>query len=265
MITLTNQNVVEEKVEETTSQASSPQAEGAVTEPKNSQEEVATQEPDLSADETSDADVDKTMSEEQRKAFQEMRLEVKRLKEEKEARSKGESAFDAFRPKPQAGGIPDPNSYLDQYTGEMDWGRYNQAVMTQAQSVAAQTVQEQLDENNARQKFPDVFADPDLEEALAGQWLASKLQGKNVSISDLAQRFSKKLSSATTRAEKEGAKKALTELTPKEQASLSVQGVSSTQANTQASAEEEETLRWKARNGDPNALAQLVKGVSWKQ
>ena len=255
--------MVEEKEEEITSQDSSPQSEEAIIEPKSNQDEVAPLEkPEDVSEQSSDVDVDKTMSEEQRKAFQEQRLEIKRLKEEMGARKKGESAFDVFRPKSQPGVI-DPNSYVNQDTGEMNWISYNQAVQTQAQAVATQTVNEQLDERDARQKFPEVFDDPDLEEVVAGQWLASKFQGKDVSISDLAAKVSKKLSSATTKAEKEGAKKALTELTPKEQASLSVQSQSS--ATKQASADEEETLKLKARNGDQDALAKLMGSVAWKQ
>lgn len=263
---------VEEKEEETTSQDSSPQSKEEITEPQTEQAEIESQKkPDEVSEEPSDADPNvepkeepEGMTEEQRKAFQQQRLEIKKLKEEQEARKKGESAFDSFRPKPQQLGVPDINNFVNADTGAVDWSGYNQAVINQAQSVATQTVQDQIDENNARQKFPDVFADPDLEEAVAGQWFANKLQGKDTSISDLAEKFSKKLTKATTKAQKEGAKKALTELTPKEQASLSVQG-QSTGAQTQANVEEEETLRQKARHGDEDALTQLMKGVSWKK
>lgn len=270
MINLNDQKtVVEKKVEEgQTSQDSSPQSQTATTKPQTTQDEVAPQETPVEvSDETSDAETGgepNGMSDEARRAFQEQRLEIKRLKEEMEARKKGESAFDAFRPKTQPS-TPDINSFVNSDTGEVNWTGYNQAVMSQAQAVASQTVQEQLDEAKAREKFPDVFADNDLEEAIAGQWLANKLQGKSTSVYELAEKFSKKLTSATTRAEKEGAKKALTELTPKEQASLSVQGQSSSSANTQASVEDEEILRVRARRGDENAVAQLMKGVAWKK
>lgn len=261
---------VAEKEEETTSQDSSPQSKEAITEPETRQEGVAPQEtPDEVSDEISDVDSGEGyseptgMTEEQRKAFQEQRLEIKKLKEEKEKRAKGENAFNAFRPQSQSG-VPDINSFVDTETGNVDWAGYNRAVINQATAVAQQTVNEQLDENNARQKFPEVFADPDLEEAVAGQWFANKFKGKDVSISDLAERFSRKLSKATTKAEKEGAKKALTELTPKEQASLTVQSQSDG-AKTQATVEEEETLKYQTRYGNDDALAKLMGKVAWRK
>lgn len=261
---MTDGKAVVQNEEEKTSQDNSPQSEETITKSQTDQVEVETQEiPDEVSEETSDVGVEKSMSEEQRKAFQEQRLEIKKLREEKDARARGESAFNAFRPKPQQGTV-DINNYVDQNTGQVNWGGYNQAVVNQAQSVAAQTVQEQIDENNARQKYPEVFADPDLEEAVAGQWLASKFGGKEVSITDIASRFSKKLAKANTQAEKEGAKKALTELTPKEQASLSVQ-TQSGGAKTQANVEEEETLKYQTRFGNDEALGQLMGRVAWKK
>lgn len=270
VIILNDQKAVAEKEEETkTSQDSSPQSEDPATEDQTTQEEEP-QEQDEEADqeeleEESDSEEaePKGMTEEQRKAFQEMRLENKRLKEEQGARKKGESAFDVFKPKTT--GPVDINNFVDSSTGNVDWNAYNQAVVSQAQTAATQTVSEQLDEAKAREKYPEVFADPDLEEAVAGKWIASKLQGQEVSISDIASKLSKKLTKATTKAEKEGAKKALTELTPKEEAALSAQGQSSSSAQRQANAEDLESLRLRARRGDEDAMATLMSRVAWKK
>ena len=263
MIHLADKDAAEEKAVETeTTQDSSPKSEEAPTKPQTPKEEVIPQEtPQEVPEETSDVDVDSTMTEEQRKAFQEQRLEIKRLKEEVEARGKSESTFDQFRPRPT--GAVDINTFTNPVTGEVDWPRYNQAVNTQTQATASQTAQEVYDEQRARDKYPEVFADPDLEEALAGQWLASKLQGKTVSIASLAERFSKKLAGATSKAEKEGAKKALTELTPKEQAALSAQGQSS--SGKDQALEDEEDLRLRTRKGDDDALAKLMGSVAYKE
>ncbi len=254
-----NQAVAENEEEKKTSQDSSPQSEETTIESQTPQEEVKSPEqPAEVQDESSGVE----MTEEQRKAFQDMRLENKRLKEEMEARGKAESAFDHFRP--QSTGPVNINNFVNE-TGEVDWNRYNQAVTSQAQTVAAQTVQETLDEQRARDKYPEVFADPDLEEAIAGQWFASKMKGANVTVESLAQKFSKKLGNAVTKAEKEGAKKALTELTPKEQASLSAQGQSSSGMKNQLSQDEESFLEQKTREGDEEARAKLFSKVSWKQ
>ena len=84
-------NVAEENVVETdTTQTSSPQVESPITEGKTVQGETV--QPPVVEDAK-----DPAMNEEQRRAFQEMRQENKRLKEKMEARPTGESAFNQFR------------------------------------------------------------------------------------------------------------------------------------------------------------------------
>lgn len=255
-----NEAVVESTEEIETSEDSSPQSEQETTEPET------TQEAELDAHE--DTEEASEMTEEQRKSFQRMRLENKKLKEEIQARQKGESAFDVFRPKAPTGGV-DINNYVDPNTGNVDWGSYNNAVVQSAQAAASQTVSEQLDEQTARQKYPEVFENPDLEEAIAGRWLAAKLQGKDVSITELADKFSglvqKEVDKAERKAEKRGAEQALNELTPKEAAALKAQGTTSAPARQAQSAEDEESLKVAARYGNEDALAALVGGVGWKK
>jgi hypothetical protein len=264
---LTNQTVVEETADETTSQDSSPQSEEPTTEVQNTLETQVEPE-ETTEDVPQDADVDKTMSEEQRRAFQQMRLENKKLKEEREQRLKGENAFDVFRPKAPTGGV-DINNYVDPVSGNVDWASYNQAMSTQTRSEASQTVKELLDEERARNLYPDVFANPKLEQAIAGQWFAARLQGKDVSVSELAADYAELVQQSVAKAEKKaeerGAKQALTELTVKEAAGLKAQSTTSAPARQAQSAQDEETLKVRARYGDDDALTALVGSVGWKE
>lgn len=259
---MTNQDaVVQTEEENVTSQDSSPQSEEPTIEAQTSQETVV--EP---TEETEESAVTKQMTKEEREAFQRMRLENKKLKEEMKARQRSESAFDVFKPKPAAQGV-DINNFVDPTSGNVDWNSYNQAVVQNANAQASQTVQDQLDEERARNKYPEVFANPKLEEAIAGQWFAAKLQGRKVSVSDIARDFSelvgKTVSKAEKVAEKRGAEQALAELTPKEEASLQAQGT--TNAGKVKAMEDEQDLLVKARYGSDDALADLVGRVSWKQ
>lgn len=203
-------------------------------------------------------------TEEQRRAFQEMRLENKRLKEEMEARGKTESAFDAFRPK-QVTSQLDMGQFTDPMTGEIDLARYNQSVVAQANQTATvqanQAVDERLDEFQARNKYPDVFTDKESEQEVADRWFAAKMRGENPSVSEIAKKVASRNSKAVSKAEEIGAEKALNELTPKEQAGLNAQSVTSSQANAELSAEANEVSRSKVRHGDDIELAKLMAKV----
>ena len=252
--------------ENVTSQASSPAAEDQTIDDQTSQETQGAPESDTEEILEDNSHVDKTMSEGQRKAFQEMRLENKKLKEEMQSRQTGESAFNVFKPQPAAQGT-DISRYTDPVSGNVDWNGYNNAVVQQAKAEASQTVAEHLDEQNARSLYPDVFANPDLEQAIAGQWFANKLQGKDVKVSDLAKKFSgvlgKQVSQAERKAEKKGAEQVLTELSTKEQASL--QASSQNNVRQATSLEDEDRLKTQARYGDDNALASLMGKVAWQK
>lgn len=264
-----NQNnaVVENEVEETT-QDSPPQSEEETISPQTQQDETQVESDEITAEVSDSQDAESSMTPEQRKAFQEMRLENKRFKDELKARESSESAFDVFKPKQTNQGV-DPNNYINPNTGEIDWINYNNAVINQASVAASNAVQEQLDEERARTKYPEVFANPKLEKALAGQWFAEKMQGKNVSVTQLAAEYADLVQDSVKKAEKvaekRGAQQALSELTPKEAASLQAQGTTSTQARNELSFEDEENLKLRARNGDDDAMAQLMKSVAWKK
>lgn len=257
--------MVEEKAVETTTQDSPPQSKEVTTEPQTTSE--AQVEPEKKEEVPEDAEL-KFSDEEQRKAFQKMRLENKKLREEMGARQKNESAFDVFKPKAPVGGV-DINNYVDPVSGNVNWNAYNQAVSTQATVQATNAVKEQLDEERARNLYPDVFANSKLENAIAGQWFAAKLQGKEVSITELASDYAdlvkQSVAKAEKQAEKRGAEQALTELTVKEAASLQAQSTNSAPARQAQSAEDEENLKVRARYGDDDALTRLVASVSYRK
>lgn len=262
-----NDAVVENEVEETTQDSSPPSKEETIS-PQTQQEKIQVESDETTAEVSDSEDVESKMTPEQRKAFQEMRLENKRFKDELEARKTSESAFNVFKPKQVSQGV-DPNNYVNPNTGEIDWVSYNNAVVNQASVVASNAVQEQLDENRAREKYPEVFANPKLEKAVAGQWFAEKMQGNNVSVTQLAAEYAEFIQDSVKKAEKvaekRGAQQALSELTPKEAASLQAQGTTSTQAKNELSLEDEENLKLRARRGDDAAMAQLMRNVAWKK
>ncbi len=248
-----DQPMAVQKTEEQTSVVTPPVTEEVPTDPQTQPEGAVA--PQVEAPELPEG------SEEQRRAFQEMRLENKRLKEEMEARVKTESAFDAFRPK-QVTSQLDPNQFTDQVTGEFDWARYNQQVITQANQTATvqanQAVDERLDEFQARTKFPEVFSDKESEQEVADRWFAARMRGETPSISDIAKKVASRISKTVSKAEELAAEKVLSELTPKEQASLSAQSVSSAQTSADISVEAKEASLSRVRRGDDLELAKLM-------
>lgn len=259
----TNQAVAE-NVEETTSQASSPQA-------KEPEVQETTQETESGETKTQEFEEDSSgsdlpeMTNEQREAFQRMRQENKRLKEEVEARKKHESAFATFRSQGSQNSQITFEQFADPNTGQVDWNGYNLAVQRQASAVAQQQVEEKLDEYEARQKYPELFNDPEIEEELASMWFFGKYKGENVSIKEIAERYARRHNKAVAKAQKKGAEEALTELSAKEKASLEARGQNASQAVAQQRAEDAQALRERVRYGDANALTNLMSNVPWEK
>jgi len=258
----------EEKVVDETTQDNSPESKAPVT-----QEQTEEGKPDSQVSDDLPED-----SEEQRRAFQAMRQEIKRLKEEGSAREKNESAFDIFRPN---AGVPQSQSspirvedYQDPYSGEIDWNKYNGAMnnalqQTQktAQAEAQRTTQEIIDENNARTKHPEVFSDKDLEEEAASRWLFDRMNGRNTPLSDIVDKIASRSNKAVTKAEKIGAEKMLEEVSSKEQAAVAVEGETSATSKKAISDEEFDSLRRASRGKgrtSEEAIAQRLKGVPWR-
>lgn len=264
-----NQKVVEEKAVETDiTQDSSPQSESPITGDETIQGEDVVQTPVVE-----EADDTKGMTEEQRRAFQEQRLEIKRLKEERETQPDEESAFDAFRAPtpPVSSGPVDVQQFTDPITGETNWQGFNQAqqqreqqILQQARAEANQTVEERLDEERARAKFPDLFSNPATEKAIAAQWfMDSKFAGKPVSITQVASEFARNFKQAVSKAEKIGAERVLNEVSEKEQAGLNAQSQSS-QGQAQATSQEEaERLSVGTRRGNDDAITARLSKIPW--
>lgn len=246
-------NVAAENVVETeTTQADSPQAKEEPTTPKT--KEVTQEEALPESDE------------EQRKAFQEMRLENKQLKEKMAEREKSESAFDAFKPKPQVGTFTS-EQFTDPITGEFDVDAYTRAQQANNSAVVAQQVQETIaqerDESNARSKHPEAFSDPEVEQEVADKWFAAKMRGEDVTVTQVAAKVAKRFKKAVTKAEKEGAEKALNEVAPKEQAALSASGQNSSNARRQASALDDAQQMESIRHGSDDSLADAMSKIPW--
>lgn len=202
----------------------------------------------------------KFQSEEERKAFQEMRLENKRLKEEVAARQSNESAFQVFKPQPVN---VNPQQFNDPVTGEFNQVAYTQAELQKVKAEASQAARDEIDEFQARQKYPEIFADRETEEIVASQWFASKMRGENVTVTQIADRFAKRWGKAVTQAEKVGAQKALQQVTPKEQAALAATGQTGAAAQLEQSDDERRRLSEATRFGKEDAITARMSKIPW--
>lgn len=257
MKTLNNnqEEVVVKNEAETTVQTESPQVEAPTTEEQTVTEEAVqpTQEQvsDVESDEPKDP-----------REYQNRRLaeENRRLKAERQG-----SAFDAFRPQTQPTQV-DIARYTNEY-GEVNYAAYNNAVNNHIQQVASQqatqAVQEQLDENNARTKYPELFEDPDIEQEIADRWIGAKLRGQELSVTAIAEKVNAKYSKNVSKAEKRGAEKILQEVSVKEQAGLSASGQTSQGSRQAQSDEENEILSERTRVGDDDAIVARMKAIPW--
>lgn len=221
---------------------------------------------------TESADVTSTMTEEQRRAFQEMRLENKRLKEERESSEPKGSAFDVFRPQVpvnQAQQVRIEN-FQDPITGETNYQAYNaaqqqreQQILQQARFEAQQATSDLLDEERARNKYPELFKDKTIEKRMAAQWLFERTQGRNVSVSDIAEEFARDSKRAVTKAEQIGVERALNEVSEKERAGLVASSQTSSPAKQAATALDQEDLVYRTRKGDESAIYARISKIPW--
>lgn len=262
-----NNAVVQNVVENETTQANSPQAENPITEGETMQGDAVVQTPVAE-----ESDVTSSMNEEQRRAFQEQRLENKRLKEELEAKPKGESAFNVFRAQtpPVSSSPVQVQNFTDPITGETNWQSFNQAqqqreqaIVQQAKSEAQSTVQELLDEERARAKYPDLMNNAVTEKQIASRWLYEKINGNNVSISDIAGEFARNFKQAVSKAEKVGAERVLNEVSEKEKAGLAATRQSSQGAERSASIEEQQNLVVGTQRGNDDAITARISKIPW--
>ncbi len=243
------EQVVQSVVETETTQVESPTTEMESI-PETAQEDVAL--PDS--------------KEEERKAFQEMRLENKRLKEEIESRQKNESAFEIFKPKPQLTSFSS-EQFVDPITGEVNLQAMNQAqeatITAKVTAQMEQRLAQEKDEDNARRLHPELFADPDIEQEIADRWFAATMRGEKVTVTDIANKVGKRFQKALTKAEEVGAQKALQDVAPKEKVALTASGQSSSSAQRQISAEQDQRIIESIRFGSDDALAEAMSKIPW--
>lgn len=245
----TEEKVVQSVAETETAQVTPPVTEVETT-PETAKEDVAL--PDS--------------KEEERKAFQEMRLENKRLKEEMTARKQNESAFAVFKPKPQLTSFSS-EQYTDPVTGEINLQALTAAqethITNKVRAEMEQRLSEEKDEDNARRQHPDLFADPDVEQEIADRWFAAKMRGEKVTVTDIAGKVSKRFQTVLNKAEKVGAEKALQDIAPKEKVALTATGQSSTAAQRQINAEDQQATLQAVRFGNEDALANAMSKIPW--
>jgi hypothetical protein len=250
-----NNDVVVEKAVEDTTQTSSPQVEVPSTKEQTTQEQV-----DQPVEEQV-SDVESEVKDPREYQIKRLAEENKRLKSERQG-----SAFDALRPQAQPVQGVNVDNYKDVY-GEVNWNAYNASVNTYAQQVASveadRIVNERLDEQQARTKHPELFADEEVEREIADRWLAAKMRGENVSITDIADRVAKRTSKDVSRAEKRGAEKILQEVETKEQAGLSASGQTSQGARAQESLDDLDELSQQTRIGNDDAIVARLKNIPW--
>lgn len=253
------------KAEEKVVESETTQVAPPTTEVPTTEEQTTIEVSDDQGTATENSSVEDTMTEEQRRAFQEMRIENKRLKEERLA-SRG-SAFDVFRGTAPAGQLVRVEDYTDTITGETNWNAYNQALFAQATQQASltakQTTNELIDENNARTKFPELFADEETEQEIADRWFAAKMRGENPSVLEIASRVAKRYGKAVSKAEKIGAEKVLTEVAEKEKAGLTATGQTPSAAKLEESSENYEQLISGTRHGDDDAITARISKIPW--
>ncbi|MBM4401858.1 MAG: hypothetical protein FJ044_01275 [Candidatus Cloacimonetes bacterium] len=203
-----------------------------------------------------------------------------RLREERQRREQLEQKFASTQPQqpqyPQATQST-IDQFIDPMTGEVNVRGLNQAIaQTQQRAVRAeQMVQRYIEEQQSREAYvaypqlnPDAENfDGDLHRRTRAFLLDSMMNPKDygdkqLSFKEAAELASRGLEKAVAKAEEAGAKKALEQLTPKEQASLEAEGRSDRRKEAMADLQK---LREKSRRGDLEAIVQRLKKVPEKK
>lgn len=206
-----------------------------------------------------------------RKAFQKMRQEVKRLKGQLEERKHRESVFSTLKPQtPPLTPVDQQlnyNNYVDPQTGAFNQEAYNKdyARIQQEQQamIAQQNLQQQtyetIDEMRAKDKYPQL--DPEnesynaeFERRVAAEWFLQKYMGQRPSLLKIAAEEAKRGSQQAKNLDKQAAQ----EEGVKEQASLTPQTRSKPGYGNQ---ERLESLRRRTRSGDLDAVVERMKHI----
>lgn len=208
---------------------------------------------------------------EQAKAFQRMRQEIKELKTKVEEKQNRQSLFDQGQQlfsKPKYETV-DPNQFVDPTSGYFNRPAYEQTVQRVnaynqqlAQKTASDTVEQKLDEWQARQKHPELNSNRVYERAVANEYQAQLLEtlsnptARVKSISEIADELAPYYKVSQKQMVKEITANVQQQLTDKEQASLSSSGRSQPSA---PSADEVRNLQKLTRRGDLNATVERLR------
>lgn len=230
-------------------------------------EQVADESQEALAQETDNelpADVSKRTSEQ----FEKLRTQ---LRDERTRREAIESSYRGYQPESIQTPIIDPDTGLLDENALTAVQYEAQQARLEAQAIRNELQRERADRENREtyEVHPDLNPDvtktfnKKLHIATRQIMLDSMLNPQDYENRQLSFREAADLAKGTTtaaQARQEGAKEALEQLTPKEQASLEASGSASRQRIV-AGAQELESLRVQSRRGDPDAVIARLKAL----
>lgn len=222
--------------------------------------------------ETTDQGLPDQASERTRREFEKLQTQ---LREERNRRKYLESVQPPQQEQ-QITPLYDPN------TGLLDENAFAQTQRLAIESdQRARQAEQRLQEFTENQERADLYGsfpelnpqakefDKTLDSLTAGIWYASQVTperfGKQLSQKEAASEAKKILSGGNEKAKQQGAEEALTQLTPKEQATLSAAG--SSNGRSQIANQNIDDLRLRTRKGGDEgieAAVQRLKGIPWR-
>jgi len=259
------------QAEEQTQRVMPTQEEGkpdsAETEQAAPQQEVSEAEESASRDELPEGVTDRT-----REQFEKLKQSNQALKAELDRLSKTEqkNVFGSLAQGPSFG-TPQPQQFVDPYTGEVDVQALNKAI-TDAQQQAnaarreARRVKEEAQEKEAYADYPEINPnaknfDKKLFNATRAILVDSLMNPADYGNKELTLKEAVEIAAgpntARTRQAEVNARQALEQLGPKEQASLEAEG----RSDRRQSAVSYDDLRERSRKGDDDAIVERLKNL----
>lgn len=194
----------------------------------------------------------------------------KQLADEKQRRVRLERSFQLNQP-PQVGTTPSTPEWFDPTTSEVDVGKLGMVEAQREQKLASleqrvlgmTKAEEQRQEQEAYQDYPELNPtsegfDDSFQEQVINAHAVAIAKGENPTLKETADSVMKIAQRVAKKAEKEGAKKALESLEPKEQASLEATGRSDRRLPSQDLGQ----LRAQTKSGGAAGLDAVRKRLS---
>lgn len=252
----------EDVVEQTTQD--SPESEAPEQDPGQDQaQEQQPSEAETDADQSETNEVEDTPKD--NAAWAKMRVENKQLKQALEQSGVDAEYLDQLRQASQPVSA-DYSQATTQVDDSAEYGQVTQAVNT-AQSLSAQAMAEirelknQLENQQdmaARQKYPDLFKNPEFEAIVAEKKLVARMLGKNRTTTEIADEASRLFSKSIEKAQAQATEQAEVRQTQKTQAVAQPQTTTSAGTGTGDSKDE---LRMRVRRGDRDAQEAVAKNL----